>query len=139
MDDSAEPLRCDTWLWTARLAKTRAVAVEAIKGGKVSVNGARAKPSRPIKVGDVLELTTGPTPMELVVRGAAKRRVSAAEAAALYDETEESRARREAFVAGRRLAAEPQWERGGRPTKRDRRRLEVTRGRSGRPPGSGGR
>lgn len=139
MDDPAEPLRADTWLWTARLAKTRALAVEAIRGGKVSVNGARVKPSRPIKVGDRLELTTGPTPMELVVRGAAKRRVSAAEAATLYDETPESQAAREAFVAGRRLAAEPQWERGGRPTKRDRRRLEVTRGRSGPPRDSDGR
>ncbi|HEY8582517.1 MAG TPA: S4 domain-containing protein [Capillimicrobium sp.] len=128
MDDPAEPLRCDTWLWTARLAKTRAVAVEAIKGGKVSVNGARAKPSRPIKPGDVIELTTGPTPTEVVVKGSAKRRLPAAEAALLYEETPESLAAREAWAAQRRLAAEPQFDRGGRPTKRDRRRLEDARG-----------
>lgn len=128
-DGAAEPLRADTWLWTARLAKTRALAVEAIKGGKVAVNGARIKPSRPIKVGDRIELTTGPTRMEVVVKGAAKRRVPASEVVHLYEETPESIAAREAWRAQRRLAAEPQLERGGRPTKRDRRRLEQALGR----------
>ncbi|HEU4658876.1 MAG TPA: S4 domain-containing protein [Capillimicrobium sp.] len=132
MDDAPEPLRADTWLWTARLAKTRALAVEAIKGGKVAVNGARIKPSRTIKPGDRIELTTGPTKLEVIVKGSAKRRLPASEAVLLYDETPESVAAREAYVAQRRLAAEPQFERGGRPTKRDRRRIEEALGKQRR-------
>lgn len=131
-DDPAEPLRADTWLWTSRLAKTRALAVEAIKGGKVAVNGARIKPSRPIKVGDRIELTTGPTRLEVIVKGSAKRRLPAAEAVLLYEETPESVAAREAHRAQRRLAAEPQFDRGGRPTKRDRRRIEQALGKQQR-------
>lgn len=127
-DQADDALRADTWLWTSRLAKTRALAVEAIKGGKVAVNGVRIKPSRPIKAGDRIELTTGPTRLEVIVKGSAKRRLPASEAVLLYDETPESVAAREAWVAQRRLAADPQFDRGGRPTKRDRRRIEQALG-----------
>jgi ribosome-associated heat shock protein Hsp15 len=132
MEEPAEPLRADTWLWTSRLAKTRAVAVEAIKGGKVQVNGARIKPSRPLKAGDRIELTTGPAPLEVIVRGSAKRRLPASEAVLLYEETPASVEARERHAAERRLAAQPEAERGARPTKRDRRRLEQALGRARR-------
>jgi ribosome-associated heat shock protein Hsp15 len=129
MDEpSAAPVRVDKWLWAARLVKTRALGSEAVKGGRVHVNGRAVKPSKDIKPGDRLELTTGPARLSVVVRGTAERRGPASVAQTLYEETAESRAAREQAAAQRRLDAEPSTaERGGRPTKRDRRRFEQSR------------
>jgi ribosome-associated heat shock protein Hsp15 len=129
-----ERVRLDTWLWAARLLKTRALAAEAAKGGHVEVNGQRAKPGRELRPGDRLELTLGELRMALVVRGLARRRGPASVAQRLYEETPESVAARERHTAQRRAqaAAEPQPPGGARPTKRDRRRLEQARGRRGR-------
>jgi ribosome-associated heat shock protein Hsp15 len=121
--------RLDTWLWVARLAKTRSLANEAVTGGRVQVGGQRAKPSRAVKAGDVIEVTTGPSPRTVVVKGVAPRRGPAAEAALLYDETPESVAARERVAADRRLGAPQPEHGGGRPTKRDRRRLDRERDR----------
>jgi ribosome-associated heat shock protein Hsp15 len=120
-------MRVDRWLWTARLFKTRALAAEAVSGGRVHVNGAAVKPSRAVGPGDRLEVTTGPLTRTVIVRGAAERRVSAAVAATLYEETEESLAERERQAELRRLAGPVSI--GGRPTKRDRRRYDAGRGR----------
>ena len=126
--DPAEPVRVDRWLWAARLAKTRPLAAEAVAGGRVSVNGQRIKPGKPVKPGDRLEVTTGDVRREVVIRATAPRRVSATEAAALYDETAESLEARERAAQQRRLYAAPQPEQGtGRPTKRDRRRFDRAR------------
>lgn len=116
-------MRIDKWLWTARLFKTRALAAEAVKGGRVHVNGVAVKPGREVKVGDELEVTIGPVRRTVIVRGAAERRVSGAEATGLYDETEESVARREHYAEMRRLGGPVDL--GGRPTKRDRRRFDA--------------
>lgn len=123
-----EPVRVDRWMWAARLVKTRALAVEAIKGGRVEVNGERAKPSKDVRPGDRIELATGPLRRTVVVRATSVRRGPASEAALLYEETPESREARERLAAELRAerAAGPKRE-GGRPTKRDRRRLEAAR------------
>lgn len=118
-------MRIDKWLWTARLAKTRALAAEAVKGGRVHVNGLAVKPSRELREGDELELTIGHTRLTVIVEGAAERRVSAAEAAQLYTETEQSAAERERERELRRLGGPVDL--GGRPTKRDRRRFDARR------------
>jgi ribosome-associated heat shock protein Hsp15 len=118
-------MRIDKWLWTARLFKTRGLAGEAVKGGRVHVNGVAAKPSREVGLGDQLEITIGPIRRTVIVRGAAERRVSAAEAAGLYDETAESIVERERQRELRRLAGPLNL--GGRPTKRDRRRYDSGR------------
>jgi ribosome-associated heat shock protein Hsp15 len=118
-------VRVDRWLWAARLMKTRSLAAEAVRGGRVHVNGRAVKPSRDVRSGDRLALTTGTVRREVVVRATAARRGPAAEAARLYEETPESIAARE-----RRVAAPPAADAGaGRPTKRDRRRLDRARGR----------
>jgi ribosome-associated heat shock protein Hsp15 len=126
---SPEPVRVDRWLWAARLVKTRGLAAEAVKGGRVEVNGQRVKPSKEVGPGDTLQITTGPVRRTVVVAATAPRRVSAAEAALLYSETPESVAERERLAAERRLAMSQAPEPGGRPTKRDRRRMDARRGR----------
>jgi len=116
-------MRVDKWLWTARLFKTRALAAAAVKGGRVHVDGLAVKPSREVSPGDKLEITIGATRRTVIVRGAVPRRVSAAEAASLFDETEESVAERERQSRLRQLAGPVDL--GGRPTKRDRRRYDA--------------
>lgn len=116
-------MRVDRWLWTARLFKTRALAAAAVRGGRVHVNGVAAKPSREVGPGDQLEITVGPVRRTVIVRGMAERRVSATEAAKLYEETEQSVAERERRQEQRRLGGPVDL--GGRPTKRDRRRYDA--------------
>lgn len=118
-------MRIDKWLWTARLFKTRGLAAEAVKGGRVHVGGLAVKPSREVGPGDELQITIGPVRRTVIVRGAAERRVSAPEAASLYEETEESIAERERQAEQRRLAGP--LDLGARPTKRDRRRYDAGR------------
>src|SRR5581483_6714322 len=97
-------MRIDKWLWTARLFKTRGLAAEAVKGGRVHVNGMAVKPSREVALGDELQVTIGSVRRTVIVHGSAERRVSAPEAALLYEETAESVAERERQAEQRRLA-----------------------------------
>jgi ribosome-associated heat shock protein Hsp15 len=118
-------MRVDKWLWTARPFKTRALAAGAVRGGRVHVDGVAVKPSREVGPGDEIEITIGTVRRTVIVRGAAERRVSAAEAANVYEETEQSVAERERQAELRRLAGPVDF--GGRPTKRDRRRYDAGR------------
>ena len=122
MSDS-EAVRLDKWLWAARLYKTRSLATAAINGGKVHVNGARVKPSRDARIGDVVSLTRGEDPMEFTVRALSEKRGKAADAQALYQETPgsiEVRATRSMLLKSRALA-NPAPEK--RPDKRSRRNI----------------
>ena len=132
MDDPSVPVRIDKWLWAARLVKTRTLASDAVKGGRVEVNGQRVKPSRDVRPGDRIELTTGSIRRVVVVRGTSERRGPAVQAERLYAETAESIAERERQAAERRLAWPTGSQDGGRPTKRDRRRFEAVDWRRGR-------
>jgi ribosome-associated heat shock protein Hsp15 len=127
VDDQPAVVRVDKWLWAARLVKTRTLAVDAVKGGRVQVNGQRIKPSKDVRAGDTLEITLGPVRRSVVIRGTSSRRGPAAEAARLYEETPESVEAREQYAAQRRLARPPTPDPGGRPTKRDRRRFDAAR------------
>jgi ribosome-associated heat shock protein Hsp15 len=129
----SEAVRVDKWLWAARLLKTRSLSAEAVKGGRVQVNGQRVKPSKEVGPGDELEVTIGQLRRTVVVRGVAERRGPAKEAVLLYEETPDSIAARELLAEQRRLTSPPPGsELGARPTKRDRRRLDATRGARGR-------
>ncbi len=116
-------MRVDKWLWTARLFKTRSLAADAVKGGRVHVNGLAVKPSREAGAGDQLEITFGRTRRTVIVRGVAERRVSATEAEQLYEETASSIAERKRQADLRRLGGPISI--GRRPTKRDRRRYDA--------------
>jgi ribosome-associated heat shock protein Hsp15 len=120
-----DPVRADRWLWAARLMKTRSLAAEAVKGGRVHVNGRAIKPSRELRPGDEVEITAGPGRRTVIVRATAERRGPAREAALLYDETPASVEARERAAAERRAAGQSVVNLGGRPTKRDRRRYEA--------------
>ena len=127
------PVRIDKWLWAARLVKTRALAVDAIRGGRVKVNGAPAKPSKDVKPGDELEFTPGRDPDD----GDAPRHGRAAPARErgaqqLYDETEDSREQREQRLAEMRMTRPQGVDRNARPTKKERRDLDRVKGRSRR-------
>jgi ribosome-associated heat shock protein Hsp15 len=119
-----ERLRIDKWLWAARFFKTRSLAAQAVAGGRVQVNGERVKPAKDLKPGDELVINIGGLEWIVAVRELAARRGPAAEARRLYEEREESRARRQAILDARRLAPEPSLGLRGRPTKRDRRVLK---------------
>jgi ribosome-associated heat shock protein Hsp15 len=116
-------VRLDKWLWAARFFKTRPLATEAIVGGKVYLNGARAKPGRAVVVGDQLTVRRGPFVFELVVRGLASRRGPASHAVSLYEESVESRENRARISEELQVHRAHRVEQGGRPNKRDRRRI----------------
>ncbi len=126
---SGDRVRIDKWLWAARFFKTRSLATEAVQGGRVHVEGARVKPARDVRLGERIEIVLGQTTMTVVVRALGDRRGSAAAAALLYEETPESLHRREREREQRRLAPPPGADLAGRPSKRDRRRLDAQRGR----------
>jgi ribosome-associated heat shock protein Hsp15 len=121
LEQTREPIRIDKWLWAARFFKTRSLAAEAVIGGKIEVNGARAKPSRIMRLGDKLNIRRGLYEWTVVVKGLAKLRGPAAEAQVLYEETEESIRKREATSAQLKFQRPPEFNVPGRPSKKDRR------------------
>jgi ribosome-associated heat shock protein Hsp15 len=116
--------RLDKWLWAARFFKTRALASEAIAGGKVKLNGNTAKPAKEIKPGDTLEISIGHQQWIVKVSALNEYRRPASEAQTLYAETEESRTQRMQASAERAMAPAPGADLKGRPTKRDRRQIQ---------------
>ena len=121
-------VRLDRWLWAARFFKTRAVAAAAIGGGKVELNGERAKRAKPVAVGDRLKIRRGPLEYLVVVRELSEHRGPAAAAAALYEEDPEGKRLRERLAEQLRVAPSLRYEGKGRPTKRERREIDRLMG-----------
>ena len=122
-------VRLDKWLWAARFYKTRGLASDAIAGGKVQVNGDRAKRARPVQPGDEIRVRQGPYEHHVVVRALSGRRGPASAAAELYQETPASRAAREAMALQLKSIHAAFVPDKGRPTKKDRRELGRLKGR----------
>ncbi len=118
---AAERMRLDKWLWAARFFKTRQLAIEAINGGKVHVDGQRSKPGKEIGIGTRIALTKEPYAWDITVTALQKQRRPAQEAALLYEESEASRLRRQAEAERRRAERELGVPVDGRPNKRERR------------------
>lgn len=124
-----DKLRIDKWLWAARFYKTRSLAAEEIGKGRVQVNGQEAKASREVKAGDTVAVRQGQLIRTLVVRGISSQRGAAPVAQQLYEETAESLALKAQAAEQRHLSSDPASSlEHGRPTKRDRRSLDKTRG-----------
>ena len=118
MNEPANALRIDKWLWAARFFKTRSLAAAAVEGNKVRFNGSNTKSSREVKAGDTVDIMTGEMRWTVIVRSINAQRRPAPEARLLYQETEESLARRTCDLEMRKLAPTPGADIKGRPTKR---------------------
>ena len=118
-----EKVRLDKWLWAARFFKTRAIARDAIKGGKVQLNGSRVKPGRTVQVDDHLTVRRGEDEYTITVKDIGDRRVSATLALEKYEEDPDSRARREALADQRKAEHKAKADRQRRPDKRQRREI----------------
>ena len=116
-------VRIDKWLWAARFFKTRSMARDAIKGGKVQFNGVRVKPGRTLSLGDRLTIRRGEDEFTITVDDLNDRRLSASLAQDMYTEDAESITRREAAAEQRRLEYQARADRQRRPDKRQRRQI----------------
>ncbi len=119
----SDPVRLDKWLWASRFFKTRSLASQAVRGGKIEINGASPKPSRLVRVGDRLRISRGELVFEVVVEQVGERRVSAPLAREMYTETDAGRKAREQQIE--RLQQERVRGEGParRPDKRQRRQI----------------
>lgn len=122
-----DKIRLDKWLWAARFFKTRALAKEAIEGGKVHCQGERCKPGKEPKVGDELSIRQGFDERRVKVEALSAVRRGAAEAQALYTETPDSVLKRESAAALRKAGGLGMTT-DGRPSKKQRRQIEHFRG-----------
>ena len=121
--------RIDRWLFGVRLFKSRALAADAVNGGKVHVNDARVRPSHSVRPGDLISFSRGAVDFECHVVAIPERRGPAKEAATCYSETDASRERREQHSQRMRLAAAMAPRPEERPDKHQRRELRRLRGR----------
>jgi ribosome-associated heat shock protein Hsp15 len=121
-------MRLDKWLWAARWFRTRGLAQEAIAAGRVKLHDEKTKAAHPLKGGDLLEIRVAESVWHIQVTALSDKRGPAAQARKLYAESEASRAERERRADLRRWGAEPAASRKGRPTKRDRRKLDALKG-----------
>jgi len=124
MDKNIEAIRLDKWLWAARFFKTRSMASQAIKGGRVHLNGNRVKAARDVLVGDQLHITIGFMEFSITVLALAKFRRPAKEARLLYVESGESIKARKEQRDLRRMANAGYAGPAKKPSKRDRRKIK---------------
>ncbi|MCR4847836.1 MAG: RNA-binding S4 domain-containing protein [Bacteroidales bacterium] len=118
-----QTVRIDKWLWAARLFKTRAIATDAIKGGKVKIDDTPVKPSREVKEGDVIQVQIEQLHKVVQVKSLVKNRVPPKMVPEVYtDLTPQEEYERIEFMH----AYKSEWrDRGaGRPTKKERRLIE---------------
>jgi len=118
-----QSLRIDKWLWAARFFKTRSLASDAVKTGKVLVNGEKIKPSTEIAIGDTLTIKQSYFSKTVAVLELSARRGPATVAATLYQETPESIINRERLKEIQQAQPAVRHAGQGRPTKRERRQI----------------
>jgi ribosome-associated heat shock protein Hsp15 len=121
--------RIDAWLWAARFFKTRTLAKRSCDLGRIVSNGQIAKPSREVRIGDMLRISNDGGDFEIEVLGLSEMRGPAAVAQTLYKETDSGREARLKAAAERKAAREFEVLPASRPSKRDRRRIIQFRGR----------
>jgi ribosome-associated heat shock protein Hsp15 len=122
-------VRIDKWLWAARFFKTRALAARACELGRIESNGQQAKPSREVRIGDSLQVKTEGGDFQVEVLALSAMRGPAAVARTLYQETEASRELRMKLAEERKAMPHFEALREGKPSKRDRRKIDRLRGR----------
>ncbi|HTA64987.1 MAG TPA: S4 domain-containing protein [Xanthomonadaceae bacterium] len=118
-------VRLDAWLWAARFFKTRALAKQAIEGGKVDVDAHAGKPATLLRAGEMLRIARGNERFEVIVLGLSAQRGPASVAQSLYRETDASRVAREAEREKRRMEATGYRAPLTKPDKRARRLIHA--------------
>jgi ribosome-associated heat shock protein Hsp15 len=121
-------MRIDKWLWAARFFKTRSLASHACDLGRIESNGQQVKPSREVRAGDLLKVKNESGEFLVEVLGLSEMRGPAATARTLYRETEASRELRLKLAEERKAMPHFEASREGKPSKRDRRKLDRLRG-----------
>jgi ribosome-associated heat shock protein Hsp15 len=124
-DTTIPSVRLDVWLWAARFFRTRSLAKQAIEGGRVEVNDARAKPSRAVHAGDRIRIRRNDELWDIVIEAVSEQRGSASIAQMLYRETDESRTQREALREQRKLEGADLARPATKPGKRARRLIRA--------------
>ena len=122
-------VRMDKWLWAARFFKTRSLAARACDLGRIESNGQAAKAAREVRAGDLLRVKNDGGDFQVGVLVLSEMRGSAAVAQTLYRETEASRESRRKLAEERKAMPHPEALREGKPSKRDRRKIDHLRGR----------
>lgn len=116
--------RIDKWLWAARIFKTRSIAADACKNGRVMVNGTNVKPSRPLKVGETVHVKKPPVTYSFKVLKAIEQRVGAKLIPEIYENVTDPK--QYEILEMSRISGFVDRARGtGRPTKKDRRAMEA--------------
>ena len=116
--------RIDKWLWAARIFKTRSIAANACKTGRVTVNGVNAKPARMIKVGEVIHVKKPPVTYSFRVLQCIEQRVGAKFVPDIYENVTD--AKQYELLEMSRISGFVDRARGtGRPTKKDRRAIDA--------------
>lgn len=123
IDMMSDSIRIDKWLWTSRFFKTRPLASEAVNGGKVHLNGQRVKAGRMVKTGDLLSIQKDSVLFEITITAINNTRRPAKEASLTYDESVQSRLRREQEQENKKLASAMRPAPQRRPDKREREQL----------------
>ncbi|QMU62571.1 MAG: RNA-binding protein [Gammaproteobacteria bacterium] len=123
-----QKVRVDKWLWAARFFKTRAIAADAVNGGKVHVNDQRVKSSRPVQAGDQLEITRGQIHSVVKIVALNDKRGPAKAAQLLYEETPQSIQERELRTEQRKLLNASMPKSHGKPDKHQRREIRKVSG-----------
>jgi ribosome-associated heat shock protein Hsp15 len=125
--ETSPSLRVDKWLWAVRLFKTRSLALAACRAGHVKVDGSVVKAARNVHVGDTVVVRTQDIVRTLKVTGITERRVGAKLVPGFFeDQTPPEEWERNRRSLAERILSRPKG--AGRPTKRDRRKMEDWRG-----------
>jgi ribosome-associated heat shock protein Hsp15 len=122
-------VRLDKWLWAARFFKTRSLAERSCELGRIESNGARAKPAREVRIGDLLRIKNEGGEFQVEVLALSEVRGPAPVAQKLYQEAEASREMRLKVAEERKAMPHFEASREGKPSKRDRREIGRLRGR----------
>ena len=120
-------VRLDRWLWAARIFKTRAEAVEAVRAGHVLLNDHRTRSAKSVRCNDRLRIRRKTRVYHITIQRLIDKRASAAIAAQTYVEDPDSIERREALRRQLRLQPQPIRQSRGRPDKKERRQLQQMR------------
>ena len=125
--DNTDEVRLDQWLWSARFFKTRQMAADAVRSGRVLLNNNRTKPAKAVHIGDQVQIRKMAFRYAIEVTALNKTRVGAGQAVTLYEESEQSVEARKTLSTQINRQSSGLHLPKGRPSKRERRQLNRLR------------